>query len=164
MIIKSRIAVVPVHTPECIRHTRNAVLVGSELLIQETRSAPSFSPSLFNSPRPDQTDSPIMSLFDRRGVLLALLLASSVSAHGDHHSLPEGTAITEDPIVCVPQGSVLSTSLVSIGRLTLPAIGCDIMGAYDSHGLRLWGYLPFWYDSWGMCCSFVLFTKSQSND
>jgi hypothetical protein len=34
-----------------------------------------------------------------RGVLGALLLASPALAHGDHSHVPEGAAISDDPIV-----------------------------------------------------------------
>ncbi|RJE26019.1 integral membrane protein [Aspergillus sclerotialis] len=40
----------------------------------------------------------MMSPFDLRGVFLTLLLASSALAHGGHDHVPEGAAISEDPI------------------------------------------------------------------
>jgi hypothetical protein len=43
----------------------------------------------------------MMGILDLRGVLVALLLASSVVAHGGHESVPEGAAVSKDPIVSV---------------------------------------------------------------
>lgn len=43
----------------------------------------------------------MMGILDLRGVLIALLLASSVAAHGGHESVPEGSAVSKDPIVSV---------------------------------------------------------------
>jgi hypothetical protein len=41
-----------------------------------------------------------MGPFALRGVLASLLLISPVLAHGDHSHVPEGSASSEDPIVC----------------------------------------------------------------
>lgn len=43
----------------------------------------------------------MMGILDLRGVLIALLLASSAVAHGGHESVPEGAAVSKDPIVSV---------------------------------------------------------------
>ncbi|RHZ71690.1 hypothetical protein CDV55_107870 [Aspergillus turcosus] len=40
----------------------------------------------------------MMGVLDLRGVLIALLLASSAVAHGGHESVPEGAAVSKDPI------------------------------------------------------------------
>ncbi|GFF21976.1 protein YTP1 [Aspergillus udagawae] len=40
----------------------------------------------------------MMGILDLRRVLVALLLASSVVAHGGHESVPEGAAVSKDPI------------------------------------------------------------------
>lgn len=41
-----------------------------------------------------------MSRFGPQGLLAALLLASPALAHGGHESVPEGAAVSDDPIVC----------------------------------------------------------------
>lgn len=40
-----------------------------------------------------------MARSDSLAVLLALLLARTASAHGDHGHVPEGEVISDDPIV-----------------------------------------------------------------
>ncbi|KAH1655352.1 hypothetical protein KXX16_007720 [Aspergillus fumigatus] len=40
----------------------------------------------------------MMGMLDLRGALVAFLLASSVVAHGGHESVPEGAAVSKDPI------------------------------------------------------------------
>lgn len=42
----------------------------------------------------------ILSRLGPQGLLAVLLLASPTLAHGGHESVPEGAAISEDPIVC----------------------------------------------------------------
>lgn len=37
---------------------------------------------------------------DLRALLGALLLVSPALAHGGHENVPEGAAVSEDPIVC----------------------------------------------------------------
>lgn len=53
----------------------------------------------------------MMGMLDLRGALVALLLASSVVAHGGHESVPEGAAVSKDPIVrdvsCRPHAATI---------------------------------------------------------
>lgn len=73
--------------------------ISSLLQLPPPLPLPSFQP-------PDMT-SIMIPLDPRRGGVLATLflcLAPSVLAHGDHgHNVPEGSAVSEDPIVCCCQ-------------------------------------------------------------
>lgn len=101
---------------------------------------------------PDITS--IMIPLDPRGgggvlATLFLCLAPSVLAHGDHgHNVPEGSAVSEDPIVCCCQTLYLDGGLIR-------GIGLDIMDSYDSDGVRVWYHLSVGYGSGGMLCFLV---------
>lgn len=55
-------------------------------------------------------------------------------AHGDHEHVPEGSAVSEDPIV-----RVLTWICPEVDPpLTLGRVGLDAMDSYDSHGSIFW--------------------------
>jgi hypothetical protein len=63
----------------------------------------------------------MMGVLDLQGALTALLLASSVVAHGGHEGIPDAAAVSEDPIVRVVSFALYydSTSRVEIKRTNL---------------------------------------------
>lgn len=81
---------------------------------------------------------------------LALLLARQVSAHGGHEAVPEGQAISADPIVSLPAFflvllNYLKMHFANKGHQT----GCDVMDPYDLDGGGLRHNLSFGHGSGG---------------
>lgn len=71
-------------------------------------------------------------------------LVPSVLAHGGHEQVPEGSAVSEDPIV---RGRSL---LFGFGEYELMVTGLDIMDSHDSYGSRVWYHLSAGHGSGGM--------------
>ena len=87
-----------------------------------------------------------MSQLFLRGVLPALLLVSPAWAHGGHENVPEGEAISLEPIVRVPP---VSADSLGWAQLTDSTLGFDVMDSYDFDGICLWHPVPAGHGSRG---------------
>lgn len=73
-------------------------------------------------------------------------LVPSILAHGGHEQVPEGSAVSEDPIVRRP----FFFFLFGLGEYRLTVTGLDIMDSHDSYGSRVWYHLSAGNGSGGM--------------
>lgn len=115
------------------------------------RIGESPSPSAF-SPRPSINfpSSSIMA-FSRVTSFICLLFATTALAHGGHEAVPEGEAISLEPIVChapsPPSGDMFCNLTSRDNTNYFRNLGLHSMGSYDSYGLFFWNYLSFGYGS-----------------
>jgi len=99
--------------------------------------------------------------FSRVTSFICLLFATTALAHGGHEAVPEGEAISLEPIVChttAPPCGVVFCNLTSGDNTNyFRNLGLHSMGSYDSYGLFFWNYLSFGY---GSGCMFISPRKS----
>lgn len=86
-----------------------------------------------------------MSRWPTHALLAALFLVRTVHAHGGHEQVPDGEAVSLDPIVRYtgPYAERTCSERMQLLMISWPFIaGFDIMAPYATHGICLWGDLP----------------------
>lgn len=98
-----------------------------------------------------------MSLQLKGSLWTLCVLVAVAAAHGGHENVPEGSAVSEDPIVRVVFVEFTGTWGL---LLTCACSGLHAMDSYDSHGCRVRGYLPHGY---GAGCMSTPIPRSRSH-
>lgn len=79
------------------------------------------------------------------GVILLALSVARAAAHEHHEdNIPDGEAVSAEPIVPFP----LCKDKLSVKSDT-SSLGFHTMGAHHNPAGFIWSHLPHWYGSWG---------------
>lgn len=110
-----------------------------------------------------------------RSTSLVVSFAATALAHGGHEAVPDGEAISLEPIVCSSHLSICLVPYKAGGRplrsihlsrtmlIIEPSYssGLHTMGSYDSHGLFIRHYLPLGHGPGCMLLPFPFFLPSS---